>query len=384
MAKSLYIHIPFCDQICSYCDFAKIYSKGQDIDKYIAALVLEMEIYRKEIEASGKNFDLKTIYIGGGTPTLLTVAQLEKLFSYLHSIINFDTLEEVSIEANPESLCDPKKICCLKKYGVTRVSLGVQTFNAKHLQTLERNHCNSTVFCTIDLLAQNCFEINVDLIYSIPGQSLAQWEEDLERLFTLPVTHVSTYSLILEKHTKFYRDFLKGRLDLVDNVVEALMFEKGIEKLVSAGFEHYEISNFTLQKKSAHNMTYWKNEPYIAVGLGAHGFLDGTRYENTRSITAYMKNLMAGKKPVLNEQKLTIEDQIEESMFLGLRLMEGICLNDLSNRYNRDIYALYEKNISKLVKQNYLVYTDISGKKMVKLTKDGLMMANNVFEEFLL
>jgi len=184
--KSLYIHIPFCDQICSYCDFPKVFTKYQNVDAYLDALITELEIYRQTVDTK----NLKTIYLGGGTPTAMSSDQLERLFSYLQSFICFDKLIEVSIEANPDSLADDAKLTVLKQSGVTRVSLGVQTFNADHLQILERTHSKADVVTLVEKLAELGFEVNVDLIYAIPTQTVADFEQDLDFLLQLPVTHV--------------------------------------------------------------------------------------------------------------------------------------------------------------------------------------------------
>lgn len=388
MAKALYMHIPFCDQICSYCDFAKVLSKGQDFDAYLSALMIEIDIYRQKIAINDAPPQLDTIYIGGGTPTVLNISQLESLFTYLHASFDCSNLLEFSIEANPESITDAKKIACLKKYGVTRVSLGVQTFHDDHLATLNRSHRQKDILRAIDMLATAGFDINIDLIYAIPHQTLAQWQKDLQLLLTLPITHVSAYSLILETHTLFYQQFLKDQLMIVDNEVEAKMFEMTIEMLTSAGFDHYEISNFTKKKPSHHNLTYWQNQPYIGVGLGAHGHLNKTasqaiRYENTRSMTAYKKALESGELPILAQHTLTSLTQIEEAMFLGLRLMAGVNLKQLSETYQTDVPALYQEKIDKLLALGYISYDEFAPSH-IKLTAKGLMMANDVFEAFLL
>ena len=374
--KSLYIHIPFCDQICSYCDFPKVFAKHQNTDAYLDALIAELEIYAQTVDLKG----LKTLYLGGGTPTALSTEQLDRLFCYLKSIISFDPLVEVSIEANPDSLNDDAKIESLRKNGVTRISLGVQTFNPNHLKILERTHSARDVCELISKLAIAGFEINVDMIYGIPTQTLADWEEDLEILLQLPITHVSAYSLILEPHTKFYLQYENDELDLVENEVEAQMFELVAGKLTHAGFDHYEISNFTRGNRSVHNETYWKNESYLGVGLGSHGKINGSRYENTRSINAYKRALSGSKLPILSVRLLKQDEHIEESMFLGLRMLEGVDLEQLSNKYQMDIYELYKPKIAKLESLGYVSWK--SG--VLRLTKKGLLMANEVFAEFLL
>ena len=371
------------------------------MDAYLTALIAELAAYEKAV-----GFDkLQTIYIGGGTPTVLTVEQLDRLFTYLHSVIKFCDLKEVSIEANPESLNDTHKVACLKRNGVTRISLGVQTFQEEHLRVLQRSHTKKDICEVVALLREENFEINLDMIYAIPSQTLEEWEKDLEQLLQLPITHVSAYSLILETHTKFYNDYIKNKLQLVDNEIEARMFELVIDKLTRAGFEHYEISNFTKDKKSAHNMMYWKNEYYIGVGLGSHGHLARTpevtallksgasntvqeiengsnsiRYENTRSMTAYKKALETGALPVLSWHLLTCDEQIETSMFLGMRLMEGVNLDHLQAKYRVNIYELYKPKLDQLC---HLGYVSLKS-RVLRLTQKGLMMANDVFEEFLL
>jgi len=397
--EALYIHIPLCNQICSYCDFPKVFTQGQDVEAYLTALIAELAAYEKTVGFAG----LKTIYIGGGTPTVLTIPQLDILFTYLHAVINFRSLTEVSIEANPESLNDIHKIACLKGHGVTRISLGVQTFNEDLLKILKRSHTKKEACEVVALLREENFEINLDMIYGIPTGTLKDWEDDLDILLQLPITHVSAYSLLLETHTKLYIDYMRDELELVDNEVEAQMFELVIDKLTAAGFEHYEISNFTKNKRSAHNITYWKNEYYIGVGLGAHGHLMRTpeveknlgniniareimngnnsiRYENTRSITAYKKALEKGDLPVLSSHALTQDERIEESMFLGMRLMEGVNLAHLQAKYHVDIYELYQPKIDKLQDLGY-VSLELG---VLKLTRKGLMVANDVFEAFLL
>jgi len=374
--KSLYIHIPFCDQICSYCDFPKVFAKHQNTDSYLDALITELEIYTQTVDLKG----LKTLYLGGGTPTALSIKQLDRLFCYLKKIISFDALVEVSIEANPDSLNNDAKIESLKKNGVTRISLGVQTFNPNHLKILERTHSAQDTCELVAKLSQAGFEINVDMIYGIPTQTLTDWEQDLETLLRLPITHVSAYSLILEPHTKFYLQYENDELDLVDNETEAQMFELVIDKLIHAGFEHYEISNFTRGNRSVHNETYWKNESYLGVGLGSHGKINDSRYENTRSINAYKRTLINGKLPILSERRLKPKEHIEESMFLGLRMLEGVDLGQLSNQYQTDIYELYKPKIVKLESLGYVSWES----SVLRLTKKGLLLANEVFAEFLL
>lgn len=380
MATALYIHVPFCDQICSYCDFPKVFTAGQNTDAYLDGLIKELEIYEKRIGFSA----LKTIYIGGGTPTVLTIQQLNRLFGHLHSVINFKQLIEVSIEANPDSLNDDEKIDALLACGVTRISLGVQTFDEGLLKILQRSHKKTDVIEVIHKLSTKPVEINVDMIYGIPSQTLQQLDDDLDTLLSLPITHISAYSLILEAHTKFYVDYMKDNLDMVSNDVEAAMFERVIHRLNGENFAHYEISNYTRGNISYHNATYWENQPYIAVGLGAHGQLEingkRERYENTRSITAYKKSLLKSELPVTTSRILTEKEVLEETMFLGLRLLKGVDFSEISKKFSLDVYGLYDEKIKALVKRELVDWQA----PVLKLTQKGVLLANEVFEMFLL
>jgi len=376
MPKGLYIHIPFCSQMCTYCDFAKLFARMQDTDAYMDALIMELKYY----EANTGFSDLMTIYIGGGTPTTLNRFQLEQLFGYLHQVIDFSRLSEVTIEANPEDV-DDQKANLLASLGVNRVSIGVQTFDDKLLKNLGRTHTSESAIQAVKTLhTHGISNINLDLIYAIPGQSLAGLQKDLEIATLLGVSHISAYSLIVEPNTKLYLDYERDRISLVDNDLEATMYEMVIEALKQSGFSHYEISNFAKDQESVHNKIYWQNEEYIAVGLGSHGYIDGTRYHNTRSINAYLKRLQEGSIPVVESNVLSMDEKIEESMFLGLRLLMGVDIGHVNQRWNTDIEVLYADAISKLKQTGQIEIVD----GFLRLTEAGLFLANDVFEEFLL
>ncbi len=376
MAKGLYLHIPFCDQICTYCDFPKLLTtKAYRLD-YVHALIEELELSRQLYD-----FDtIETIYIGGGTPSALTPSQLEVIFNWLAAHIEIETLKEFSIEANPENLT-AELVELFKSAGVTRVSIGVQSFETRLLKIVGRAHRSEDVINAIQLLqAAKIPHINVDLIYAIPTQTMAELESDLQRVNDLGVTHVSAYSLILEPHTSLYLDYMKDKLTLLENEVEAAMFERVITRLSEMGFSHYEVSNFTKSEPSYHNQWYWQTEDYIGVGLGAHGSVDGVRYENTRSITRYIKDLKANKRPLISSHTLTKEEQIEETLFLGLRLMAGIDIDAVNEKHQINLEEIYPNLFDELIKKGWLQRQG----NHISLTKDGLMMANEVFEQFLL
>lgn len=376
MAKGLYIHIPFCDHICTYCDFPKLLTKGQRHEEYIGALLMELEMYRQEVGFE----QLQSIFIGGGTPTALSVEQLQPLFDYLHQFINFDQIVEFSIEANPENLT-LEKIQYLISQGVSRFSLGVQTFHETLLKRIGRKHQASEVIQAIRNLKQCGIQnINLDLIYAIPGQTIDQLKSDLDQAIALEVEHISAYSLIVEEHTQLYLAYMRDQIKLTDNEIEAQMYEVVMDKLTQNGFKHYEISNYAKSRPSLHNQWYWKNESYIGTGLGAHGYVLGHRYQNTRSINTYIELLQKKEKPVIESHLVTKQEQIEEEMFLGLRLLEGLNIDRVNEKYQLNLIGLYQKALNDLLDKGFL---EIKGQNL-RLTKQGLLMANDVFEQFLL
>lgn len=376
MAKGLYVHVPFCDHICNYCDFPKLYANTSLQDRYLDALLGELQIYQNDLDFS----QLKTIYIGGGTPTSLTVEQLKTLLDWLKEAVDLNGLLEFTMEANPENLTD-EKIDLLLEYGVNRVSLGVQTFHDDLLKSIGRTHSAEGAITAIQRLkAKGMPRINLDLIYAIPGQTVQQLASDLETALSLDIDHLSAYSLILEEHTKLYVDYMKDRLELAENDVEASMFELVMDTLAAAGYRHYEVSNFTKGDPSHHNMWYWLNESYIGAGLGAHGYVKGVRYSNTKSITSYMESLLQGKLPLLESNKVSADQKTEEELFLGLRLLQGVDLKASSLKLERDLASLYEKKLTRLHADGFINYDN----QRISLTRQGLLMANGVFEQFLL
>ena len=267
---SAYVHIPFCTQICYYCDFSKVFIKNQPVDSYLEHLLEEFRSY--DIQK------LRTLYIGGGTPTALSASQLELLLDGLTKNLDLSVLEELTIEANPGDL-DADKIAVLKQSPVNRVSLGVQTFDDKMLKKIGRSHLEKDIYENIDRLKLTGFDnISIDLIYALPGQTMAQVKDNVAKAISLDIPHMSLYSLILENHTVFMNRMRRGKLPLPKEELEAEMFEYIIAELERAGFEHYEISNFSKPGfESRHNLMYWDNAEYYVIGAGASGYGDGVR-----------------------------------------------------------------------------------------------------------
>ena len=369
---SAYVHIPFCTQICYYCDFSKVFIKNQPVDSYLKHLLEEFRSY--DIQK------LRTLYIGGGTPTALSAPQLEVLLDGLTKNLDLSALEELTIEANPGDL-DADKIAVLKQSPVNRVSLGVQTFDNKMLKKIGRSHLEKDIYENIDRLKLAGFDnISIDLIYALPGQTMAQVKDNVAKAISLDIPHMSLYSLILENHTVFMNRMRRGKLPLPKEELEAEMFEYIIAELERAGFEHYEISNFSKSGfESRHNLMYWDNAEYYGIGAGASGYVDGIRYKNHGPIRHYLNAVETGDARI-TEEHLTQKEQMEEEMFLGLRKKSGVSMARFEEKFGRSFDGLYGEIIRDLVQQGLM---QIDGDR-VRMTKRGLFLGDTVAERFIL
>ena len=369
---SAYVHIPFCTQICYYCDFSKVFIKNQPVDSYLEHLLQEFASY--DIQK------LRTLYIGGGTPTALSALQLETLLDGLTRNLDLSVLEELTIEANPGDL-DEDKIAVLKNSAVNRVSLGVQTFDDKMLKKIGRSHLEKDIYENIDRLKLAGFDnISIDLIYALPGQTMEQVKDNVAKAIALDIPHMSLYSLILENHTVFMNRMRRGKLPLPKEEVEAEMFEYIIATLESAGFEHYEISNFSKPGfESRHNLMYWDNAEYYGIGAGASGYVNGVRYKNHGPIRHYLKAVEEGNARI-TEEHLTLREQMEEEMFLGLRKKSGVSMTRFEEKFERSFDGLYGEIVRDLVQQGLL---QVEGQQ-IRMTKKGLFLGDTVAERFIL
>ena len=369
---SAYVHIPFCTQICYYCDFSKVFIKNQPVDSYLEHLLQEFHSY--DIQK------LRTLYIGGGTPTALSAPQLEVLLDGLTKNLDLSVLEELTIEANPGDL-DEDKIVVLKNSAVNRVSLGVQTFDDKMLKKIGRSHLEKDIYENIDRLKLAGFDnISIDLIYALPGQTMEQVKDNVAKAITLDIPHMSLYSLILENHTVFMNRMRRGKLPLPKEEVEAEMFEYIIAALELAGFEHYEISNFSKPGfESRHNLVYWDNAEYYGIGAGASGYVNGVRYKNHGPIRHYLKAVEEGNARI-HEEHLSQREQMEEEMFLGLRKKTGVSKARFEEKFGTSFENIYGQVVRDLCHQDLL---QIEGQQ-IRMTKKGLFLGDTVAERFIL
>lgn len=356
---SIYIHIPFCDNICSYCDFCKVFYNSKLVDDYLNALENEIDLYYKgEV--------INTLYIGGGTPSCLNIEQLIFLFRILDKF-NLSDDCEFTFECNIESI-NHEKLKFLFNKGVNRLSIGVQTFNEKFLKFLNRNHSCKDVSDRIDMAKQIGFNnINIDLIYGIPGENLDDLNYDIDMFLSLGINHISTYSLILEEHTKLYVDGVSN----IDDELDRKMYDLICSRLSRTGFRHYEISNFGKSGfESKHNLVYWNNLNYYGFGCGASGYIGNVRYDNTRGLNRYISGSYR-----LNEDVLDKNTIIENEFILGLRKINGINICNFNNKYGNIFYDV----VNELIKEGKL----INDGENIFINPDYIYVSNSILIDFL-
>jgi oxygen-independent coproporphyrinogen-3 oxidase len=319
--RAAYVHVPFCAHHCNYCDFAVAVGHDDLIDRYLDALALELA-------TPGQPRPVDTLFLGGGTPTYLRPAQLERLLRDVLHWLPPRLGHEFSVEANPGTL-DADKVKVLAEHGVTRVSLGAQSFHKPLLAVLERDHQPDDVPRAVDLVKKHIEQVSLDLIFSVPGQTLDDWRSDLEQALALEVDHISTYGLTYEKGTRLWKQRRRGDVQPIDEETELAQYELAMDLLEAAGFEHYEISNFArldgeVARRCRHNLVYWANEPYFGFGLGAARYVNGRRELNTRDLGEYLRRMSAGETPTFQSEELGPVERARETLSIQLRRTAGI------------------------------------------------------------
>ncbi len=365
MLTSLYIHIPFCKHICTYCDFHKEVATLEKKKAYLNALISEI------IEVGDSIKNVKTIYIGGGTPSNYSIKDLERLFKTLSSVIETKSVIEYTIEVNPDDITI-EYATLFKKYNINRVSMGVQTINPENLTYLRRTHKKSDITNAIKYLRSlGITNISIDMIFNIPNQTMKQLEEDIEFVLKQDIKHISYYSLILEEKSILYQLVKQNKVTIKDQDVEAKMYLRVIDALTKQGFNHYEISNFSKDNhQSIHNITYWTNKDYIGLGSGAHSLIGNKRFNNVSNVRRYIEGVSSNTPYKEEYERFEIEDEV----MMGLRLLEGINIKQINEKYNIDLLNKYP-----LLKQ-YLTdgYLELINNKL-KFTTKGLLVGNVVF-----
>ena len=359
--SALYVHIPFCQHICTYCDFCKVFYNENWAWQYLDALAFEIQ--QKQL-----SHDYKTIYIGGGTPTALTYEQLQYLFELLKPYAHH--CQEWSMEINPETMNHEKLELCVQN-GVNRLSIGVQTFHNHLLKKIGRVHtCEQVKSFILEAQNKGVQDINIDLMYGLPEQTIQDVCEDIDELVKLKVGHVSYYSLILEDHTILKNEHYQPLNDEEDAKIYALIRER----LQQHGYHQYEVSNFYAYKPSLHNLVYWHYEDYDGIGVSAHSLKNGHRYENTKSLTRYLEHHY-----LENDIILTESDRLFEKIMMGLRLNEGISISHINQLYGIDFQKRYHHVIEKYQKMNLLEIEN----GYLKTTSLGINYLNSILIDFL-
>jgi oxygen-independent coproporphyrinogen III oxidase len=374
---SLYIHIPFCRQKCNYCDFLSWPNRMEMIDTYVETLLKEIEHYQQTIE----NRKISTIFFGGGTPSLLSGSHVSRILKTIASVSSLSADTEISMEANPEQLT-AEKLAEYYDSGVNRLSIGLQTTDPNLLLFLGRRHTSADFFSAVAAARSTGFtNLNADLIFGIPGQTFEGWQETLERVAAEGLQHISCYGLTYEEDTPLYEALKNKVFQPVDEDLEWKMYRYAIRTLQQKGYRHYEISNYARPgKQCRHNLTYWENKEYLGLGAGAHGFVDERRYENTSNLSEYIRRIEQKKLPVRSSHLIGLKESVSETMFLGLRLREGISETLFKKRYGQPISYYYPEEIDHLVKKGWLHRKD----DHIRLTETGFDLANQVFAALLL
>ncbi len=373
----LYVHIPFCKKKCFYCDFPSFGNMGEKYEAYAIALEHEIE---ERAKTCGE-YQVNTIFFGGGTPTVLSEEVLGRLLAKIKESFTVAQDAEITIEANPGTL-NLKMADALAQRGFNRLSMGVQAWQNRLLSKLGRIHTIEEFQENFQNARKAGFEnINVDLMFALPTQSFSDWAETLEKITALELEHISAYSLIIEEGTPFYEKFQKGELVEIEEELDRKMYHYAVEFLAKQGYHQYEISNFARAgRESRHNKVYWQTEPYLGLGLGAHSFFDGSRFHNPYDLDQYM--LAQGDITTLEEEKETVTQQeaMGEFMFLGLRMTKGVSFEKFRKRFGVEMMGIYFEAIDEFVHKGLLYQTE----EKIALTEKGMDLSNQVFAGFLL
>lgn len=376
MELGLYLHLPFCISKCPYCDFNSYQLKEDNqISSYISALYQEITTYSKKLKRS----NIKTVYLGGGIPTILSGVQIYNILEFCKNKFTIDKDAEITIEANPGTL-DGEKIKLLIESGINRLSLGAQSFNNLFLKKLGRIHNTQDIIDSYYLAREKGFNnINIDIMFALPEQTTEDLQITLKKAISLKPDHLSLYNLTIKPGTEYFKKYKKGKLKLPTEDEEFDMYNWAIKFLEESGFEHYEIANFARPyKRSMHNLIYWQNKPYLGIGAGAYSFIKGYRYMNYESPARYVKEMMSGKLPVDNGEKLSLRKRMIETIILGLRTKDGVGYKKFKTRFGVNLNDIFFKQVNKLVNLALLEKGDCK----IKLTKKGIFLANTVFREF--
>src|SRR5262245_33853229 len=363
--RAAYVHVPFCAHHCGYCDFAVAAGQDHLIDLYVESL-------GEELARLGEPVTVDTIFIGGGTPTYPSASQLERLLATINRWLPLGPGGEISVESTPESV-STDNVAVLADHGVTRMSLGVQSFRPVMLSALDRVHSADQVAPALERIRQRIQNVSLDLIFGVPGQTVANWDDDLEAALALKPDHISTYGLTYEKGTPLWKQRERGQVEAVSEDVELAMYLQAMDRLSAAGFQQYEVSNFARPgRRCRHNETYWANEAYFGFGVGAARYVLRKRELNRRGTEDYIRRVLAGESPVLQSEELPPEESARETAAVQLRRCEGIARNRFRVQTGFDLDALTGGRIAAYAAEGLLDDDRLS----VRLTARGRCVAD--------
>lgn len=370
---SLYIHIPFCKQKCFYCDFPSYSGLEELKEDYVKALC-------KEIREKASKYKIKSIFIGGGTPSYLSENDIKDVLNEIRKLDLEDNIE-FTMECNPGTLTE-EKLSIMINGGVNRISMGLQAVQNSLLKEIGRIHTFKVFEENYNLARKVGFEnINVDLMFGLPNQSVDEWEESLRKIADLEPEHISAYSLIIEENTGFYKLWENNKLLLPNEEDERIMYSKTKEVLSSYGYSQYEISNYAKEGYECyHNKVYWKCEEYLGLGSASSSFINEKRIKNIEDVKTYIERINKNESVVEEVIENKSKDNIEEFIFMGLRMVEGISLSEFKNKFNIDINELYDEVIQKNIKNNLLIIEN----NRLKLTEKGIELSNSVMSDFII
>ena len=368
---SLYVHIPFCLRKCRYCDFATYPLRPDLMDPFLSALETEAESVGAEVQGA-----VKTLFFGGGTPSLLDGRQMGWLMDALRRSFNIQPQAEITLEANPETADEPR-LRAYRNAGVNRLSIGAQTFDDAALKQLDRTHSSEQINRAYQNARNAGFEnINLDMMFALPGQTMRKWQEDARRSLSLDPEHLSVYNLTIEPKTVFHYWNRQGRLSLPDEDLQADMYEWTLDEMERAGYPYYELSNFAKPgSECEHNLRYWRNKPHAGIGPGACGYLNGERTANTRGTRSYIKRIEEGRDPIVERERLAGKAARAETIRQGLRMRSGVPLTEYARRYGLNLLDDFQAEIEQITRLGLTKLADGA----LRLTRRGVLLANEAF-----
>lgn len=382
--RSVYVHIPFCTQRCGYCNFALVTGRDDLVDRFLDALEVELKRQTADFETP---LPVQTLFLGGGTPTYLSLDQIDRLMEMLlkHFRLQTDLADfEFSVEANPNDL-QGELVQHFVSHAANRFSLGAQSFQESKLTILERSHRAQHIRSAAELIKAAGAELSLDLIFAAPGETLSQWQQDLQAAIDCQPDHVSTYQLTFEKGTQFWNRLQKGKLHETDEDLSLEMYQTAIEMLTAAGLRHYEVSNFGRpEKHSRHNCVYWSGRPYFAFGPAAARYVNGQRIVNHGSTTTYIRRLLNDEDPAHDIEALDPELRARECFVFGMRMLQGVNQTDFQRKTGYNILELCGEQIQQDIRQGFIESHEYkSGEMTYRLSPQGLYLSDGLWPKYL-